>query len=238
MKKINYKAFKSARRKDINDYLSILCNYGVTYRNVDFKDSLNDELWGYAIEELKIPVETSALKHIRPLGFSSVDVIVNLDLESQVSEWENLNDPFTSLSFRSLLKGSNTTTRKIHYLNFHVDRHNGAGTNEIHPLYHLQYLQNAKNKNKDDFDHGESLQLDIPRMMHFPMELILGVSFLMSNFNPSLYSKLIGDRQYINLCKQYQEKVWRPYINSLENFWTNPSAQWLWDPKLNCPYLQ
>lgn len=232
------KSFKSARKKDITDCLQILSNYGVHYTTVDFKEALSDALWGYTIQGLTIPVEKTTLKHIRPTGFSAVEVIVDLDIESKISEWTNLNDPFTNLSFRSLLKGTNTQTNKIHYLNFHVDRHNGTTTNEIHPLYHLQYLQNAKNKPKDEFDHGESLQLDIPRMMHFPMELILGVSFLLSNYSPIQYAKLIQDRQYINLCKEYQQRVWRPYINSLESYWTTAANQRIWDAKLNCPYLQ
>lgn len=238
MNKVSSKAFKGARKKDINDCLTILSNYGVSYTVLDFKDFLSDTLWGYKIQGLTIPVEKTALKHIRPTGFSAVEVIVDLDIESDINEWANLNDPFTNLSFRSLLKGTNTQTQKIHYLSFHIDRHNGATTAELHPLYHLQYLQNAKSKPKDDFDHGESLQLDIPRMMHFPMELILGVSFLMSNYAPLTYAKLIQDRQYIKLCKEYQDRVWRPYINSLENFWTTTANQRLWDPKLNCPYLQ
>ncbi|MHB1922948.1 MAG: hypothetical protein ACYCOO_12010 [Chitinophagaceae bacterium] len=231
------KYFKDARKKEINDYLNIVSNYGISYSKIDYKNTLPETHWGYCIENLKIPVEISILKHIRPLGFSNVEIIVDLELESQIIEWENLNDPFTSLSFKSLLKGTNNVTQKIHYLSFHVDRHNGSPTNAAHPLYHLQYLQNAKAKPKDDFDHGDSLQLDAPRMMHFPMELVLGVSFLLSNFSPINYDKLIQNRQYINLCKVYQQRVWRPYINSLDNFWTTNEHQRIWDPKLNCPYL-
>lgn len=238
MGKVNAKAFKGARKKDINDCLNILANHGVYYSNLDFKESLSDSLWGYSIKGLTIPVEKNTFKHIRPSGFSAAEVIVEIDLESEVSEWLNLNDPFTSLSFRSLLRGSNSQTNKVHYLSFHIDRHNGAATSEVHPLYHLQYLQNAKVKPKDEFDHGESLQLDVPRMMHFPMELILGVSFLMSNYAPEVYNKLIQDRQFVKLFQEYQARVWRPYINSLENFWTAGASQHLWDPKLNCPYLQ
>ncbi|MCT3733713.1 hypothetical protein HZQ80_05915 [Elizabethkingia anophelis] len=239
MGKVNSKTFKGARKKEITDCLGILANHGIYYTNLDFKDFLSDELWGYSIKGLTIPVEKNTFKHIRPIGFSSAEVIVEIDLESEVNEWLNLNDPFTSLSFRSLLKGSNVKTAKVHYLSFHIDRHNGdANTSEIHPLYHLQYLQNAKVKPKEDFDHGESLQLDIPRMMHFPMELILGVSFLLSNYAPEIYTKLIGDRRFVNLFKAYQDRVWRPYINSLENFWTIGNGQHMWDPKLNCPYLQ
>src|ERR1019366_6413894 len=143
-----------------------LSTLSISYSVLDFKDSLPEHLWGYRIEGLTFPVETSTLKHIRPVGFSNVEVIIDIDIESQNSEWFNLNDPFNSLSFRSQVKGTNQKTNRLHYLGFHLDRHNGSLTNEIHPLYHLQYLQNCKIKPKDEFDHGESLQLDLPRMMH------------------------------------------------------------------------
>lgn len=231
------RAFKAARRKEVTDFLNIIGKLGISYNQLNHKDGLSDAFWGYHIESLIIPVEDSTLKHIRPLGFSNVNIIVEIEVESQIDQWLKLNDPFTSLNFRSMLKGTNAKTQKVHYLSFHIDRHSDKITNEIHPLYHLQYLQNAKAKPKDDFDHGESMQLDVPRMMHFPMDLILGVSFLLSNFAPSIYTKLVEDRRYINLCKEYQQRIWRPYIDSLNNFWTTAAATWTWDPKLNCPYL-
>lgn len=228
-------AFISKRKKDVTDFLSILSNLSISYGSVDFKHHLPNEFWGYTISNIKFKVDQSTLKHISPTGFTNVEVIIELDVESKISEWEKLNDPFCSLNFRSLIRGTNSKTGKVHYLGFHIDRHNGGKTNEIHPLYHLQYVQNSKIKPKEEFDHGETLQLDVPRMMHLPMELILGVSTILSNFSPSTYSKLIENRQFVNLCKDYQEKIWRPYFNSLENFWIKNPVEW--DPKLNCPYL-
>ncbi|MFT6443605.1 MAG: hypothetical protein ACJAV5_002117 [Vicingaceae bacterium] len=232
---MNNQAFISKRKKDVNDFLSIIGNLAISYGSVNFKNHLSNEFWGYTISDIKFNVDQSSLKHIRPSGFTNVEIIIELDVESKISEWEKLNDPFCSLNFRSLIRGTNSKTGKLHYLAFHIDRHNGAETNEIHPLYHLQYLQNNKIKAKDEFDHGETLQLDLPRMMHLPMELILGVSTILSNFSPSTYSKLIQNRQFVNLCKDYQQKIWRPYFNSIENYWLKNPAEW--DPKLNCPYL-
>ena len=229
------KAFKHKRKRDVTNFLSILNNLSVFHGSVNFKDHLSDEFWGYTISDIKFRVDQSTLKHISPTGFTNVEVIINLDVESKINEWGKLNDPFRSLSFRSLIKGTNSKTGKVHYLGFHVDRYDGSETKEIHPLYHLQYVQNSKIKSKEEFDHGETLQLDVPRMMHVPVELILGVSIILSNFSPSIYSKLIKERQFVNLCKKYQERIWRPYFNSLENFWIkNPTE---WDPKLICPYL-
>ncbi|MCH5686365.1 hypothetical protein LWM68_20145 [Niabella sp. W65] len=44
--KINSKSFKGARKKEINDYLSIVSKYGIAYTKIDFKESLSDDLWG------------------------------------------------------------------------------------------------------------------------------------------------------------------------------------------------
>jgi|SRR5690554_426322 len=229
------KAFKSKRKKDVTDFLGILNSLSISYGSVSFKNHLSDDLWGYTISGIKFKVDQSSLKHISPSGFTNVEVIIELDLESKVSDWDELNDPFCSLNFRSLIKGTNPKTGKIHYLSFHIDRHNGEETSEIHPLYHLQYLQNNKVKPKQQFDYGESMQLDVPRMMHLPMDIILGVSTMLSNFSPSTYSKLVNNRQFVNLCKEYQQKIWRPYFNSIENYWLKNPVEW--DAKLNCPYL-
>ncbi|MFT3903894.1 MAG: hypothetical protein QM727_12025 [Niabella sp.] len=234
---ISNKAFKGGRKKEVTDFLNILKRLSVTFENVNYKENLPDDLWGYSISNIKFPVEISTLKHIRPEGFSNLEVIIDVNVVSRNSEWLKLNDPFDSLNFRTLLKGTNQKTSKIHYLGFHIDRHNGEKVNEVHPLYHIQYLQNSKVKNKDDFDHGDSLQLDIPRMMQLPMDLILGVSVIISNFAPKLYEKLLKDRQFVNLTREYQERVWRPYFNSLESYWLTPMNNRSWDPKLNCPYL-
>ncbi len=228
-------AFISKRKKDVTDFLSILNNLSISYGSVDFKHHLPNESWGYTISDIKFKADQSTLKHISPSGFTNVEVIIELDVESKISEWDNLNDPFSSLNFRSIIRGTNSKTNKVHYLGFHIDRHNGSKTNEIHPLYHLQYVQNSKIKPKEEFDHGETLQLDVPRMMHLPMELILGVSTILSNFSPTTYSKLVENRQFVNLCKDYQQKIWRPYFNSLENYWLKNPMEW--DPKENCPYL-
>jgi hypothetical protein len=232
---VNNKSFRNARIRDIIDFLEIVSNYDVVYKTIDFKDYLPETQWGYKVE-LSFPMEMATVRHLRPTGFTQVEIVVEIDVESSIKEWDNLNDPFTSLSFRSMLRGTNPITGKLHYLSFHVDRHNGAKTTEVHPLYHVQYLQNGKVK--DNFDHGESMQLDVPRMMHFPLEVILGVSLLLSNFAPGSYAKLIQNRAYKKISRVYQEKIWRPYINSLESFWLNPIAVApTWEAKLNCPYL-
>lgn len=232
----NYRYLRGQRKKEFNDFLRIISAYSISYETAKFKEELPGNQWGYSIIGLIITVEPSTLKHIRPQGITSAQLIVDIDVVSDLGEWDKMNDPFISLNFKTIIKAINSNSKSTHFLAFHIDRHNGeTDTNEIHPLYHLQYLQNPYKK--PDFNHGESLQLDIPRMMHFPMELILGTSFLISNFAPKSYSQIVKERQYLFLCKEYQERIWKPYINSLESYWSLTPNAWLWNPKLNCPYL-
>lgn len=236
MKRSNFKYLRSQRKKEFTDFLEFISSYSIFYQTAKFYETLPENQWGYTITGLSIPVETSTLKHIRPLGITNAQLIVAINLISDLNEWGNLNDPFISLSFKAIIKAINPNSNAPHFLAFHIDRHNGKyKTNEIHPLYHLQYIQNPKER--PDFNHGDSLQIDIPRMMHLPMELILGTSFLLSNFAPTSFNKIIKNRQYINLCKEYQERVWKPYVNSLAAYWSVNPNQWLWNPKLNCPFL-
>lgn len=236
MKRPNFKHLRSQRRKEFIDFLNLISSYSISYQTAKFNEELAENHWGYTIIGLTIPVEPTTLKHIRPQGITNAEVIVDIEVVSDLDEWYNINDPFISLNFKAIIKAINPNSESPHFLAFHIDRHNGENEpNEIHPLYHLQYLQNPKRK--PDFNHGESLQLDIPRMMHFPMELILGTSFLISNFAPSFYNEINQKREFVRICSEYQKRIWQPYVNSISSFWNGNPNQWIWSPIANCPYL-
>ena len=195
-------------------------------RNVNF--------WGYSIDGLTIPIET--LKHIKPEGFESAEAILDVSLISDFREWDKLNDPFCDLNFRATIRGINPSKKGVHHFGFHIDRHPEAyNSKEIHPLYHLHYEQNPQGSKS--FDYGETIFLDTPRIIHLPMDLVLGMGYLISNFAPSIYEKIQEDRSYIKLTKEYQNKIWRPYFQTIASHWPYNTRELDWDTKLLCPYL-
>lgn len=186
---------------------------------------IDAKVWGYDIEDFVIPLES--LKHVQPHSITDGSVIVNMKLRADVDVWEDMSDPFLELNFNVHIKGIGD---KVYHFGFHIDRHDIATTpDEPHPVYHIQYNINPTNANS--FDYGSTLYVDTPRLLHFPLDFILGVSFLTSNFFPTAYSFLIEDRAFRKMTAQYQERIFKPYFHTLANHWKPFSqAEVTWQP--------
>ncbi len=204
---------------------------GGLYNDVEMKW----ENWGYTIENFKMPVET--IKHIRPKGIKKVELTLNMSLEADFNNWGTLNDPLISLNFNVVMKG---LTDKISYFCFHIDKHDMAKfSTEPHPIYHIQYSPKPKNIVDEEFEYGNVLHLDTPRLMHQPLDLILGIGFLISNFAPSKWDKLIDNRFFKKAFKDYQICISKPYHHSFANHWdTFDSDKILWNNTNHiCPFV-
>lgn len=116
--------------------------------------------------------------------------------------------------------------------------HESQKSDELHPVYHLQYNNEPKKFESEDtesFDYGQLMAMDTPRFIHYPLELILGLSFLIANFQPSKYSELLKDPDFFKIVQKYQEKIWKPYFYTMSSFWQDINRNW--SPDLLCPYL-
>ena len=199
------------------------------------KDGSTDEnIWGYDIEDFEIPVET--IKHIKPDDIKDAKAILNLKLRANISKWDTFEDPLVELSFNVILKGIGKT---VYFFGFHIDKHTStAHSDEPHPIYHLQYNLNPRESEKPNL--GEIFYIDTPRIMHKPLDFILGIGFLTSNFYPTAYNVLIEDANYVKLSKKYQKSFWRPYFHTLANHWKPfEEGNIAWKPiSLICPTLQ
>lgn len=194
--------------------------------------STNPNCWGYEIEEFRIPVETT--RHVRPQNIKQVELILTMKLVADFKEWESLSDPLCELHFNVIIRG---IAEKTCYSGFHLDRHNDKLlSHEPHPIYHLQYSSNPYHD--PAFDYGGTLYLDTPRIMHYPMDFILGMGFLTSNYAPKIFNQLLEDGTFTNLYKLYQEKLWKPVAHSLADHWPYNKGEIIWKPtSVICPYI-
>lgn len=221
---------------DANTY--IIHNAIATLQNKDvafaLKDgSTNENIWGYDIDDFELPVET--LRHIKPDDIKNAQVILNLKLRADISKWNTYEDPFVELSFNVTLKGIG---KSVYYFGFHIDKHTyETDSDEPHPIYHLQY--NFNPRKTASLNLGELFFIDTPRIMHKPLDFILGIGFLTSNFYPTAYNILMEDVKFVKLSKKYQDSVWRPYFHTLANHWKPFEERNIsWVPSnLICPTL-
>lgn len=189
------------------------------------KDGSTDEnIWGYDIEDFKIPIETT--KHIKPNHIRNAQAILNLKFRANIKKWGTLDDPFVELGFNVTLRGVGEDS--VYHFGFHIDRHNETSeSTEPHPIYHIQYnLNPTKSK---EIDTGDIMLLDTPRIMHKPLDFILGIGFLTSNFYPTAFDILKEDSSFVKLSKEYQSKIWKPYFHAIANHWKpfdNENISW------------
>lgn len=107
---------------------------------------------------------------------------------------------------------------------FHVDQIENVENNfqQIHPLSHLHF--------------SGYLETDLPRLVHYPMDLILGLSMLLQNFDLEQYERLIKDSIYVSLCYESQKRILKPYFaNFISPIDRNGKCNT--NIKRVCPYL-
>lgn len=194
----------------------------------------DEECWGYSIHDFSVNIPMP--RHVHPQDVKDLNVTFSIDLIAKCEDWEGMNDPLLELSFRVALKGVGKSS--VHYSGFHIDKHDmSKKTDEAHPIYHIQYVCNPKNV--ADYQYGHFLSLDSPRVPHFPLDFILGIGFLTSNFFPTAFELLMDDGQFNKVSRLYQERIWKPYAHTLAHHWKPFESQAIvWAPTTHiCPTI-
>jgi len=175
------------------------------------------EFYSYSFSTINLYVPKSSLpSHSIPKEFKSVEVILSLSDEVIINKMgsNRIQDPFFKLEKFNIM----LYCEKKHYTSsWHLDRHvskEQEGSSSIsHPIYHLTFggyhMENLQIDNSDEF--GRALILRTPRIMHPPMELILGIDFIFNNFIPKSKIDLLSDPSYISVINELKKHFWLPF---------------------------
>lgn len=107
-----------------------------------------------------------------------------------------------------------------HYNAWHLDkdiRVAGANPPKVsHPLYHFQ----AGGNYFDDKNISGVVFLSAPRLPHPPMDVILGLHFILKNFcNTKDYpfvQRIFDDVEYQDLVQRAKDRMFKPYFKAFE----------------------
>lgn len=195
--------------------------------------------WGYKISDFSLEIDIS--NNIQyPKTVKKAILLFSIDLRGEYHDHlKELKDPFKHLEFNIVIEGK-SRSQKDHILSYHLDRHieGGNPSNEVHPIYHFQMGGRKLNDyNSTGRNFGNHLILDNPRFMHYPMDFISGLDFVLSNFAPILWRKLKRDPRYIKILKNAQERTLKPFIASLANHFGFHTINKDWCSKDICPQI-
>lgn len=192
--------------------------------------------WSYDVTLLMFRLQT--LAGLRPLGLNPIFAKLSVSLIGRHVADLSSGDPFAKLLIDFAVTGtlSSAGNSMTTIAAWHFDRHVGKPGEQgsaVHPLYHAQY----GGREMQAIELGETLLCDAPRLMYPPMDAILAVDFVTSNFLYDYWLKLRQDHGYVRLVTQSYREFWLPWFSCINAAWTaNPHVGWNERVQL-CPTL-
>jgi hypothetical protein len=170
--------------------------------------------WGYDSKEIVFSVNP-APNGVKP-AVDRMQIILRINVVgSYVKRPEGV--AVNMLECNVIVKGYKGDDEYISTYHFDRNIEGGMAPEYPHPYYHMHF--GGREMDVDNRNFGNLLLLDSPRVAHLPMEIILGVDFILSNFLPDKWNALRNDGEYVNLHRRYQKLFWRPYIHALAQHW-------------------
>ena len=179
----------------------------------------------YRVEELKF--------NIREVPRSTRPNVELLEVLLDVSFQELQDDiPVSNYHFRITAQGLDSNVNLIKS-SWHLDYDNKNNQEYIHPHFHLTWGGDTMK----GLGLGDVLLLPTPRISYPPLDIILGIDFVLSNFvKADIYKRIQSDSQYKVAIKSAQEKYWKPYMLSLAHHWNNGLCNYSNNAK-DCKYF-
>lgn len=217
------KKFKT--KIDANPFDNIISDITKT-KSMNYKS----QVLSIAFEKENIP------KYFAKDRIDTLKIFFSVKVKGNVSDMLEKKDPFNDLEFNIYARGISKLKKPLMY-SMHFDRHieGGNESKEIHPMYHFQF--GGRKIEDEEIDRGDVLFLDAPRIMHHPMEFILGLDFLLSNFFPVEWKDISRKNQnYKNIVKEYQKHFILPYFQSVVEHFDRTITP-IWNPVAIYPQL-
>lgn len=196
----------------------------------------------YDSEGLELKFNPNDLpRHLSHPNIDNLRLYFSVDLNIDYQKIEEDEDPFEKLEFNIYAYGVNRNNKNRSELvySLHFDRHifeeGDNHSKEVHPMYHFQF--GGRKLKEKNIDMGQALFFDAPRIMHHPMEFILGLDFVLSNFFPDVWENLQTEGEYINILKKYQKYFILPYYKSVVNYFDRTIKQYPWNAQEIYPQL-
>lgn len=187
--------------------------------------NFGQQTWSYEVSGLLFPLRQADNPSL-PVRVVDLSCRLNLRVSGAVPEDPNsaLGDPFSALSVDLIIRGK-TMSGKPTAVAWHFDRHIGnvSAAAAAHPIYHWQCGGNqarqfARELGTDDL--LPVLLLDSPRIAHPPLDAVLAVDFVLSNFVPSEWRPMHQLPQYRSVLMRSQRHFWRPYAAGLRRWFS------------------
>ena len=173
---------------------------------------------GYNVDklELRIPIVP---RNTRPNGVKSLTITLNVSVPQNQIDGKFSCLPWAGYNFSFLIEGL-TQNKKVKSA-WHLDYDLCASSTVIHPCFHLTF----GGKMMENVNLGDVLLLPVPRYGFPPMDIVLGIDFILSNFlEKAMYEEIKQNKYYQAAVRDSQEKFWKPYFLTIGSRWCSSTG--------------
>lgn len=205
--------------------------YHLTTAASSIRENCKGDDWSIQITDMELPIETP--RHLKPHELKgNLKMFVSISMKGSGKEWKECKDCIKRLRFNVVVLEKNQRDKQKYYqTGFHIDRvDENDDSSEMHPLYHVHYFNDSK------IYGSETMNMDVPRLMHHPVDVFLGILLVYANFNSAGYNKLLQNGNFMSLCHDSAKHILAPYFMSLYKITSDEGSVTEYDKSL-CPYL-
>lgn len=193
------------------------------------------DIWGYKIENLILPV--GEIRNTKPSGIA-IRVNIGCECTANVADYNKGCDPFNDYSFRLYVYGD--FQAMTYSWGMHMEKDTSNTSDEWHPLYHIHCFDGRnemKHALSDIKQNRGMLYLNVPRIAHYPMDIVLGIGFYLMNFQTKeVFMKLYKqNRVFPRLYMSSQRRILDSYYNAITND-SGAGTGWA-EKKVLCPQI-
>lgn len=212
-----------------NQYIAVLNKFKAELKPLQFNFAELEKIgktirqdkhsFSYVFSKFKIVIP----KKIKPshsipkiIGDITITIIVKDTISIRVPTEEKIEDPLLKLDNFNIILNSGKYNSSWH-LDRHIMAENEGEGKHLHPIYHMTFGGHVmESQQQEDEDiYGSSLIVRSPRLMHPPLELILGLDFIFRHFIPKSRLKLLSNPQYNDLVNKIKKLIWLPFSLAL-----------------------
>lgn len=206
----------------LNKYSEDLSSLGVDISIVTTasKKCYNDNgVWNYPTRPFQISlpfthIPSKTIPNILRECEQNLEItLITKEVKIKILNQNDIINPIESLKFDIIIKCDQ------YVASWHLDQHekdeNDGVSTYLHPQSHFTfggYVMEEANT-----EYGNAIIMRNPRLMHPPMDLILGIDFIFNQFLPREKLPILEDKVYIALMRQVKQILWKPYLLALAN---------------------
>lgn len=178
--------------------------------------------WGYSLDGLKFQIDDIPQQTLPKKLKAHLDVIVSLSIEGDCVEEDehcSIHHLILDVEISSINELGYKCMSAWHF-DSHIhneSEHTETHTAEAHPYFHFQHGGHKMETLAEQL--GSVLLTSAPRLAFPPMDALLAIDFILSNFCGKDWQILRGDANYKSIVRAAQERLWKPYFKMISNFW-------------------